>query len=124
MKSLIRKPEFGIFLFSAVVFAHTLFTNLDHGFWFDEVVTLKFADVNWSMAQSINWWSQFDNHPYGYYLMLRGWLHLTAMDEIGAKLLNPLLFLLLAFASYCVWPKARRAEYFYFLSQMLNQRKD
>ena len=39
--SYIRKPEISVFIVSLAVFLHTLLTNLDHGLWIDELITIK-----------------------------------------------------------------------------------
>jgi hypothetical protein len=106
----------GIVLLSTAVFLITILSNLNHGFWHDEVISLKFASPGLSLVESFEWWASFEPHPYTYYFFLRIWLLIVGFGATAAKIFNPLLFLVAAILSYRLWPAERRREFIYFMS--------
>lgn len=106
----------GMIFLSVAVFFFTIFTNLDHGFWHDEIISLKFASPDFDFGESFRWWANFEPHPFTYYLFLRIWFMIVGFGEVAAKLFNPLIFVICAIFAYRIWPAARRAEFFLFLS--------
>jgi len=106
----------GMVILSAAVFFFTIFTNLGHGFWHDEIISLKFASPNFDFGEAFRWWANFEPHPFTYYLFLRIWFMIVGFGETAAKLFNPLIFVICAILAYRIWPAARRGEFLLFLS--------
>ena len=106
----------GMLFLSAAVFFFTIFTNLDHGFWHDEVISLKFASPDFDFGESFRWWANSEPHPFTYYMFLRIWFMIVGFGEATAKLFNPIIFVICAILAYRIWPAERRAEFLLFLS--------